>query len=1691
MQPHCITDEFPQTGEATNQAAPQRARLSDELQAHRFATVLAPISAKSTTPVLPSNPTASPHLRFGAAVPNRILSSCSSVNGASLPQSENAANETGVLAGRSEKDASSTTPATTLARNKEGLLTKLPPLVALPVPSSPPLSPAVAAAFLQLSQATATTEATATTSSPAPASELDYQLAPSASRVLSTSGDKQAGAPNLQDGGSQSSRRITFVIDGHSFGGGNAPPAVPVVASAPLMSRYRNVLARRGDPVLHSEMGMYHLEYLDEGGKLQQRLTSFFHYYGEELIPADDETELISTDHLGPYLRESRQFREYVVDDIDRSCGVVNTAVTLSAREEPQAHPMGSEATDNGTDSVTLTGTVVNAVKNDVAPVSSELRESYQPLQGAALESALRKAWEWKQKSSADASHALNVATANGCSTSLLRQRSRLLYNLSPTVTPTLLGEASLAAYAGRDDVDHQNSSIDPKANTRAPSSASCLGVIQANGGAAGLSDSILPTFKTEVRAALQLGSINNPRAPLTPLQLAACQKCGAELIARKVLWTSFLAERYEMSVAFAGLFSVSDDVCTVCPPKGMFDTMLTHIDAAVHSYFTVALEEYLPWMADLYLDAYKPVPSNVTKIDNTAFKRKFRSVVRVSSGPPTAAAAAADAHSSRDLVPFAVALPGVAPADAPQMPTVASFLRSKYSSNPLPPPMSVSENVQSVVFSMSFLVEFSFVVLEELAIVARMLAPDVVANTINLLKPGAASPARDSPFAGLAHSVSLAVVTDSTTTGTIAHGLEVRSAGMPVEGRAAAAVVTAAGVPAAAAAMGSTAPAHATGETPAVSSQAKLANASGVPQQPHNTKLLSASNEPQLALSVVLPGGTRASSETMLAVVAPARKTARRPSSYERSRMWLKILFRFFRDEEAYNFLNDSPIAMRNFVPLPYVSYERILLRSRTVMAWTEFHRSVAASTVSLWGFLDKMGDRRRKREGKQPWGEQQWSRALRHCEQEALNLAAAMHELWFQTRKWLLQFVGNIFRATIPTSVSAAAGRNGAGGKRGCRAPCSPPAMALGLTPRPPSSLPSRSPAARPMRPMDPTMTSRLPTTNLTTKGDADAGPTHLGTHTTSRHNLAHSPQEHNSSLGSPPSVMSSEMVWGSNGTNPSRPSGDLLGPSSAALQLGGAARQRASCGGLPQDLQGCSCTSFYSSGFSLSAPSIMSSVSQPNPIDKEKRALCKRNETFARSTFATTVAGGSLVPPSYGERLSSSPDTWHPPSGAFCLCAHNGTYGDATADLVENTSRLLVPAMATTIDCLYKGHASDWDTVLLVRCQSLTRAVLVEQESFERQLLECGQRRCTVGLGVCEAMDEFMKAQEDVWLAHRRHVAKHLWDQVCMEKHMHICRWLQEKAQLDVFLSAVLTTESLAELQLEVLMRLQEDFQLLVREVRGRVPTLSSSQLAHPQDVQQLPQGKLTMATLALGPNNSSTTLNEAVAAARRSLIEGKGDSELPQMVDKAHRSTNKPFHFWGYGAFLPPAESAVGFNDGLVVMSRMCRDMHIRGRRLRTHWFVDEDEEQRGEESTAANFHDIEYANHDRYTGFTLLQLSNASVEEQEEMDFEPDEAHTPRERMDSMTDIHREGEDGAGQLLRHGLGNYTSAALGYTYVGGWYMDRPHGDGGLLYNGVFPWEARSGTIKKSLLLLFGRWEHGRLAHIEVVFSGVPLA
>ncbi|KPA85377.1 hypothetical protein ABB37_01693 [Leptomonas pyrrhocoris] len=1579
--------------------------------------------------------------------------------------------------------ASPTEGSQTENNSNDAVRTAIPPLVALPVPTPQP--PSSVAAFLPPPRAVATTtfhaSANVTTATTATDSRNSSQRAQLTFSVRSPDEDTVTAVPSSQDLCSQHNRRISSILASHNEK--NDRPYAPLGSNPFGYQRFD--LSPRVDSSLHSELGESQSEHLDEGGRVRHHLSAYYHYCADEPAPTDAIAERLLADRLSPLLCAHRGG---VTDKIG---DVVDTTMTLYVRDEQVAHPHSCTATsENGMDTVTLSATVCNAVKDtDASAPSFEAHESYEPLQKDVFESALRMAWEWRQASRAEASQTTEAGAASGNELFSAHPRRRLPSCFFPGFPSAILPELS------------QSASTVAKEGARASLTDVAAGVgAQRKRSGNSFSNSFLPPFTSQVKAGLQLEQSNDPYAPLTSLQLTACELCGAEMISRKTLWTSYLVERYELLATFIDVVDFSACGVDVTPSASSFSTMLTHNNATIQRFFDLALEEYLPWMADLYLAEYNPVmvanqkdaaTASVTAAPSSPLgSRKFLSIMR-----KTASIDASWQDHCPLPLPFATRRAGARATS--RIPTVASFLATNDAFKPTPR----LSTVQPDIFTAAFLVEVSFVVLEELAIVARMHLPNAVANAMHLFVPGAASFTRDSLVTSLTHSVSSPVASESITS---------------VRGRATVSTMRLSGE-SVDDASGADAPAEGTisrtdkelSDTSATAVPAIIAGKDPCPGTSRQSRLLRNWNlvrivaEPQPMSAEGSQGASEAPAEapstTTTCVSRTVSYSLRRESSYENSRVWLKILFRFFRREEAYNFVNDSPIAMRNFLPLPFVSWGRMLMRSRSIMAWSEFHSSVAASTASLWGYLDKA------RPNRQNTNSQPRDRALRQCEQKALNMATAMHELWYLEREWWLQFVVNVFRATAPVASSSTLGGGGgcAGAKPHICVTGPSTSHTVRFAPHPSlRSTVSQLPAVQELRAVDPTVT-RTAAPPSAPGGQHNLTPVSKDVsfvRKTLWQHCCRSPLENDILPDSRTSRCDSEVAWGSLKTNPARPangdsviqpslmpftpeSPDLLPP---PQQVGGKTTSHL--------LPGVSLASVDSSVFLWAPHSFLNGASQASsfcqgPRGPDAEPAHEESLTECASTTASTaLPNPSSRPP------TALPGARRPRSGLAYLSLQSGTYSDAATALAASHSRLMVPPMAAIVSCFYRGNASDWDTVLLVRCQSLQRAMEVEEESFERAFMNSMKRSGAAYISLCEDTAAYAKAEEDVALADRRSNATRLCDEVAMGTLQYLREWAQERVQLDYVMFAVLTLQSVAELQCEVVTRLYEDFQVFIREARSWVPP------PPPAREQQQQQRKLITATMALGPVNSNSITDDASAAACTTFATVAQDVGVDTLAvkGKSRELEKRSFDFWGYGAFLPHADSPVGFNDGLVVMSRVCRDMHLRGRRLQTHWFANDDDDDddrdgdNGDAGTTAaqNFHDIHYVNNDTYIGFTRRQVADTpGAAEQTEM--KPEEACTPLEGIDNMTNIHHDSEDGAAQMLRHGLGNYTSKVWGYTYVGGWYRDRPHDEGGLLFNGILPWETGSAAPRKSLLLVFGRWEHGRLVHIEKMFSGVPLS
>ncbi|KPI88855.1 hypothetical protein ABL78_2049 [Leptomonas seymouri] len=1367
MLPGCMAEDL--DGPGSTAAAVKRRVLSNELQAYNFTALLAPIPTPSRSPLSLQNTTALVRPLPELATVNSRKNSFSCLNIVTPSTSDERPNTAEMLCGLSEQAAA---PADTGAPKREwwrpadilndNVRATVPPLVALPVPTSQPLP--IAAAFPPPQHDTNTNTIRTIANGPASTtttnSEHDNQRLQLTSCACSPIMETPAVVPSPPERVSQQGRRVTFMIDSHNEGN--------EISDAPLMTnlvfRHRQALAPQVDPSLHSELGTYEFEYLDERGKQQRRLTAYYHCCAEWLIPSVDDQEIVCVEHRSPPLYEACELPQRVSNRVDHTGGVMSTKAIFE--EECQvAKPLVAVKSDRGVGAVLLTDAVAGGV-SAAAP-----HEIYMPLRKTVLHGTRRKTWGLRPRSREEALQAPEVR-ANSES---------LSSSLSSTLDSTMLTESlRTPALIAKDGV--RASATDFKVVVAMPSSGD------------GFSSRPRASFEAKVMASLQHDPVTETLATLTAIQLAAYDLCRAELISRKKLWTSYLAERYEVLIA---LDSFSLSACVACGVSavGALSTALMLSNVAIRRYADLTLEMHLPWIADLYLDEYKPMSSPEKKTASVAASttaarsalasRKFCSVLHTPSPGVTAM------HGGRRS--FALAFQNATTRGASKMPSVASFLARKRTSCPF----SSSTTVLPVVFTASFLLQFSFLILHELAIVVRMQLPDAVISPMHLLVHGATIFPRSSLLANSTHTACSPIVSESMSTAqgyrffSTAQSSEETTGGSSAADGVAGTIISAGNESWDALMCGSAATEFSRDIRSAVGPHCPLQyrriqlRKVSVLQPTQSVGSRRTSDVPTGASSTTVTSETRK--------VSPSSR--RRQVSFESNCVWFQVLLDFFRFEEAYHVMNNSSTAMRNYLPLPCASWERVLLHSRTVIAWSEFHRMIAASTASLWGHRERTRGGRKKRKSK-PWDSQRWDRALRQCEQEALSVAAAMRELWCRAREWWLHYMGNVRHTTAPVA-STSTLCSGIGARWRSKAVRSSSSVNVEFIPQRQRASSLRSPVGRQIRSLYSSFTVATPSVGsgaehhpTTTSNGGGAARRALW------QNLPRSPHENDVLCGSPPTGSTSEAVGRGKRLKSSLPANvdPLIQASLMSLTAGQTHVRSARVSGskVPQQLLGSSSASSDSSGFSLSAQSITSSVSQPNTILKARRSISKmRDHRRSHAALLATTASATL-PRKSSWKMSVLPDIHLPSSGLISLALQNGACGETEADLVAKNTRHVAPNMTSSISSLLNGDSLDWDTVLLVHRQSLQRSIEAEREVFERQLLSRVMRSGAASLSICEYMEAQLKAEEKVWLAHRRDAAKYIWDQVSMEKHLHICRWARDLIQLEQVMLAVLTSD-----------------------------------------------------------------------------------------------------------------------------------------------------------------------------------------------------------------------------------------------------------------------------------------------------------
>lgn len=306
---------------------------------------------------------------------------------------------------------------------------------------------------------------------------------------------------------------------------------------------------------------------------------------------------------------------------------------------------------------------------------------------------------------------------------------------------------------------------------------------------------------------------------------------------------------------------------------------------------------------------------------------------------------------------------------------------------------------------------------------------------------------------------------------------------------------------------------------------------------------------------------------------------------------------------------------------------------------------------------------------------------------------------------------------------------------------------------------------------------------------------------------------------------------------------------------------------------------------------------------------------------------------------------------------------------------------------------------------------------------------------------------------------------WDQLYIEKVLMLQRYFNIYEQTFFFEYATRSSIEYGEFCGLQLQQFQEGFQL---SFSNRM-----SPCAHdaPAMVPHAPRHRLGKA--------SQTRRNE-----KREHAAAPSDAPPPSL----------PFLFWGYASELPAPGSSTGFNDGLVVISSICKEMHMTT--LRRHSRNTCGSTEWGNKRlTKLVPYELKYKCGDSYLGYyctTPLSSENC-------------EATPATDGNASFSNF--------SQQQRHGLGCYKSPHSGYTYVGGFHYGLPHGDGALLFHGDPTWalalmEADSDEDEESdgeskafhplpleaanqlLLLAFGQWVYGELVNVHSYFTGAPL-
>ncbi|KAG5475039.1 hypothetical protein CUR178_04489 [Leishmania enriettii] len=1056
-------------------------------------------------------------------------------------------------------------------------------------------------------------------------------------------------------------------------------------------------------PPVRSEVALSQHGYTRFGGPVQRRLSWYHNYCGKAPSALTRDVGCSLPEELRSSLFEPQYLRSGVVDSIDdgsKTAAAAQQSENTSGAQLTERRP----SKDSVLDPASLSGAAVTVLRT----TSTQQHEVHLPPQSTLKHPALWRAHEdvEEEKRSPRATKARSPAQLRRSAPQCASRSLRVALS-----TPT---------------------SADVAASPRASGRSIPVFTIAK------------PAFTPQAKAAMERDRGEGSAQMLTALQVVIRELIVAEIAARKELWLSFLAARYELLMMEMGCKSCCGSISAPCQREHAFHFVLGTISSTMQRYFDLSLEGSLMWMGDLYLGLYKEPTSMRQPARHqhaSAFvvppqpiaARRFISILAQptsTSAVPSAGAGATPSPTSR----FQELIRG----NKERHPTFHSSL------NQHPRGLTnLASTSNTTVFTVPFALQMSLRVVEEFAVARHIALPHLLeAAAVQICSH--VSKQVTSSAAGLGSPTN-----DTLWTGGDSSGGVRGEALVPV--RRATAQFT---------------------STEDVSPQG--------PESSLRTAFWGLVRRWNSA------GKGAVKPQLCRAAAAAAKAASLQPLvpsvSYAASLVVVKRLSKLFRDEVAFNAVDDNPISSRYFYALPGVTFQRVAAQLEVLMLSYELYASVQTAAASHFGFAERLHAKRGFGAATSV-GTAQLQRVVMHCAQEAIDLYAALLVLSCHERVLWLHHVLCIFRTIMPLSHTRS---------------CVVAGVDLTGLNSPPVSVLVQLRQRTPRLPALPLMTclymQRLHHVSRVTDG-LEMPVILFGDPITSR-SVA-------------PAAVTATTVMASRVPHlaPGHPQLLTARENSCMLPPSASSSDPLS-GGLSTPIQH-SDSGDRAHALSLSARTSCSYALATSSAGGSFSSGCLEATLGCRRILYACSTPGQQTP---GFQASSFPSVLQAiPRSALCCSG-------GVVQYFHDTSQLVVLPLKVALAKHYTGKSADWNIAMLLRSEACARAFAMKQQCCEAQLLNAWKADSLQSLKASAHIARTVERMHHVGRAyHQCDRSRHFWDKVCMEKQLFVDRWVKEREGLQFQLYAEAAVLHRLEVQLNCLARLTEEFQSMTRYVR----------------------------------------------------------------------------------------------------------------------------------------------------------------------------------------------------------------------------------------------------------------------------------